>query len=125
MGFQPFRVLLEEAYLHHVFLSPSVTASDGDTEGGAPVSIIEMAASGMPIVTTRHCDIPAVVIDGVTGLLADERDVDGLVQRLGWLVDNRDRWRPMLDAGRMHVEEHFDAVKQGESLAGIYRQVSN
>ena len=63
---------------HDVFLAPSVTASNGDTEGGAPVAIIEMAASGMPIVSTRHCDIPSVVLDGVTGLLAAERDSEGL-----------------------------------------------
>ena len=46
LGYQPHAILLEEAYRHHIFLSPSVTASDGDTEGGLPVSIIEMAATG-------------------------------------------------------------------------------
>ena len=46
LGFQPHCVLMNEAYKHHIFISPSVTAADGDTEGGAPVSIIEMAASG-------------------------------------------------------------------------------
>ncbi len=51
---------------HHLFLSPSVTAPDGDSEGGAPVSIIEAAATGMPVVSTTHCDIPQAVDDGVT-----------------------------------------------------------
>jgi colanic acid/amylovoran biosynthesis glycosyltransferase len=64
-GFQPYSVLLEEAYSHHIFLSPSVTSSDGDTEGGAPVALIDMAATGMPIVSSLHCDIPQVVLDGI------------------------------------------------------------
>jgi len=74
LGFQPHAILFEEAYKNHIFLSPSVTALDGDTEGGAPVTIIEMAATGMPIISTKHCDIPEVIKDGVTGFLANERD---------------------------------------------------
>ncbi len=70
MGYQPHSTLFAEAYRHHIFLSPSVTASTGDTEGGAPVSLIEMAATGMLIVSTTHCDIPEVIKHGVTGLLA-------------------------------------------------------
>ena len=68
LGFQPHARLIEEAHAHHIFLSPSRTAANGDTEGGAPVVLLEMAATGMPIVSTRHCDIPEVVIDGKTGL---------------------------------------------------------
>lgn len=78
LGMQPYRRILEEARNHHVFLSPSVTASDGDCEGGAPVSLVEMAAMGLIIVSTRHCDIPSVVLDGKSGLLAEEHDVKGL-----------------------------------------------
>jgi colanic acid/amylovoran biosynthesis glycosyltransferase len=119
-GYQPYHVLMEEAYRHHIFLSPSVTASDGDTEGGAPVSLIDMAASGMPIVSSRHCDIPEVILDGVSGLLADERDVDGLVDHLTWLIEHPDEWRPMLDAGRRRMEKEYHAKVQGERLAEVY-----
>ena len=58
MGYQPHSVFLREVERHHIFLSPSVHARDGDTEGGVPVSIIEASASGMPILSTNHCDIP-------------------------------------------------------------------
>jgi len=123
LGYQPHNVLFEQAYKHHIFLSPSVTAANGDTEGGAPVSIIEMASTGMPIVSTKHCDIPGVILDGQTGLLAEERDVDGLYERLVWLLSNPEKWREMLDRGRTHLEAAFDAYKQGEKLGGIYRQL--
>lgn len=124
-GYQPYDIMLDEARAHHVFLSPSVTASDGDTEGGAPVTIIEMAASGMMIVSTTHCDIPGVVLDGETGLLAAERDSDGLVERLEWLVNHPDRWRAMQDAGRAHIEAEFDARRQGERLGEIYAELAS
>ena len=92
LGFEPYSVLMEQAYKNHIFISPSVTASDGDTEGGAPVTIIEMAASGIPVVSTKHCDIPVVIDDGVTGLLAPERDVDRLVFHIRSLLENSNSW---------------------------------
>ena len=123
-GYQPHRVVMEEARRHYVFLSPSVTAADGDTEGGAPVSIIEMSASGMMIVSTKHCDIPGVILDGKTGLLAPENDVDTLVEHLQWIVAHPERWLEMQRAGRSHMEAEFDARLQGERLAAVYRELA-
>jgi len=120
LGYQPYTTFIDEAYKHHIFLSPSVTAGDGDTEGGAPVSIIEVAATGMPVVSTIHCDIPNVIKNGVTGLLAEERDADGLVEHLLFLVNNQGKWNDMLQLGRKHVETEFDARVQGEKLAKVY-----
>ncbi|HEX9637828.1 MAG TPA: glycosyltransferase [Acidobacteriota bacterium] len=123
LGYQSHAVLMREAYAHHLFLSPSLTANDGDTEGGAPVSLIEMAASGIPIVSTKHCDIPEVILDGQTGLLAKEQDVPGLVRHLKWWIDHPTEWEPMLRAGRRHIEAHFDAREQGRALGRIYAEL--
>jgi len=123
LGYQPYRVLMEEARRHHVFLSPSVTASDGDTEGGAPVSLIEMSAAGLMVVSTTHCDIPGVVIHGRTGLLAAEHDIEALAAHVRWLVANPSRWADMRAAARAHIEAEFDAHRQGERLAAIYREI--
>ncbi|MBW2182372.1 MAG: glycosyltransferase, partial [Deltaproteobacteria bacterium] len=57
LGFLPYPAFIEEAKNNHIFLSPSIHPSDGETEGGAPVALIEMSAYGMPIVSTFHCDI--------------------------------------------------------------------
>jgi colanic acid/amylovoran biosynthesis glycosyltransferase len=121
--------LVKHAELHeiagqsHLFVSPSVTAGDGDSEGGAPVAVIEMAASGMPVVSTRHCDIPEVLEDGVGGLLAEERDVDGLAERIGWLLDHPEAWHALTAAARRRIEAEFDAVTQGHRLAAHYDQL--
>jgi len=123
LGYQPHSIFLEESYRHHVFLSPSITAEDGDTEGGAPISIVEMAASGIPVVSTVHCDIPAVIRHQVTGLLAAERDVEGLLCQLTWLIENRDNWAQLLTSARKHIETEFNSCLQGERLAGIYSEL--
>jgi colanic acid/amylovoran biosynthesis glycosyltransferase len=124
LGYQPYAVFFEEAYRHHLFLSPSVSASDGDTEGGAPLGLIEMAATGMPVLSSTHCDIPSVIRHETTGYLARERDVEGLVAGLKWWTAEPARWRTILEAGRRHIDRDYDAQKQGERLAQIYEEVS-
>jgi colanic acid/amylovoran/stewartan biosynthesis glycosyltransferase WcaL/AmsK/CpsK len=123
LGYQPHQVLLREAYRHHVFLSPSVTAGSGDTEGGAPFAIAEMAATGMPVVSTTHCDIPELFPSSLPKLLAPERDVDGLLRHLRWLVEHPSRWPALSDASRSWIEQQFDVRVQGRRLARIYHEL--
>ncbi|MGB7533080.1 MAG: glycosyltransferase [Halobacteriota archaeon] len=124
LGYQPYSVFLRELYQHHIFLHPSVHASDGDTEGGAPVSIIEASASGMPILSTTHCDIPEVVTNGESGYLVPERDVDALAEKLEFLVLSSDVWGNMGLNGREHIEKNYDVKKQVQQLEEIYDKVS-
>lgn len=123
LGYQPHERLITEAYGHHLFISPSVKAADGDTEGGAPLSILEMAATGMPVVSTTHCDIPEVVLDGVNAELAPERDVDALIECVLTLVGVHGEWPVRLERGRRHVEQRFDAARQGRLLSARYERL--
>lgn len=123
LGFQPHTVFLKEAYNHHLFLSPSITAKDGDTEGGAPVSLIEVAATGMPIVSSFHCDIPEIIHNRQTGLLSEEKDVAGIVKNIEWYTENVEKWEAMVCNGRKHIEKNYDARIQGKKLYDIYQDV--
>lgn len=123
LGYQPYPVFLRELYKHHIFLSPSIHSSDGDTEGGAPVSIIEASASGTPVVSTTHCDIPEVVINKESGYLVPERDVDALTERLGFLVTHPDIWEEMGQKGREHIEKNYNITTQVQKLEEIYDMV--
>ncbi len=122
LGYQPYGVFIEEAYRHHVFLSPSATASDGDTEGGVPVSILEMAATGMPVVTTTHCDIPYALggLDG-GGFFASERNPAALAEHLTWLFERPDGWEAPVSRIRAHLEAEYDWRVVGRRLLENYR----
>jgi len=121
LGIQPYNVLLNEAYKHHLFITTSVTAKDGDSEGGAPVSLIDMAATGMPIVSSFHCDIPEVIIHGETGRLAIEKNVNDIYDQLMWYIDNPDGWLGLLNKARKRMESEYNAKIQGQRLYEIYR----
>ncbi len=124
LGYQPHSVMLDEAYKHHVLLAPSVTAADGDSEGGAPVTIIELAASGMPVISTTHCDIPEVITHGKSGLLAAERDVEQLAGHLKRLTENPEAWSQFTSTARKHIEGEYNAKIQGQRLGAIYRDIA-
>jgi len=125
LGYLPHQAVMQAAYDHHLFLSPSVTADDGDTEGGAPVVLIEMAASGLPVISTDHCDIPGVIEHDNSGYLSQERDVDGIVDNVYRLLDSTDNWSRIACNARRHIEQEFDAKVQGGKLAQIYTSVAN
>lgn len=119
-GYRPHDFFIQQLYGADIFLSPSVTAADGNTEGGAPVAIIEAGAAGLPVVSTTHADIPEVILDGKTGFLAPERNVDPLVEAIAQLAANPELRLKFGRCARRHVEENYEAVKQGSRLEKIY-----
>lgn len=123
IGFVSPAELLTLSEENHVYLAPSVTAIDGDCEGGAPVSLIEAGASGMIIVSTRHCDIPGVIEEGRTGWLSDEHDTDAMAANLIRVWESRDAWEPSQIALRQHIETSFHHRQQAEALVRVYEHV--
>lgn len=120
LGFQPRSVCKKEIGEATLLLYPSVTASNGDTEGGAPVVLIEAMASGLPVVSSLHADIPEVVLDRRCGLLVEERDIDGLAKGLDELLKSPKVREEMGRAGRFHVGSNHNLQVQGEKLELIY-----
>ena len=124
LGYQTHQAMLQEAYVHHLFLQPSITTQDGDTEGGAPVAIIEMLATGMPVVATNHCDIPEVVGPAFAHLLAPERDVVKLAECIQYLLSNPNSWSSLLREGRNRIEREYHQLQQARKLADYYLLIS-
>lgn len=122
-GYQPHEQLIKEYYNHHVFLSPSVIAADGDTEGGAPVTIIEASLSGMPVISTNHCDIPYVVQDGTSGLLVPERDVPALAEAIRKIIADREMIPRLGRNGSASIMNKHSAETQALKLKGIYARL--
>jgi colanic acid/amylovoran biosynthesis glycosyltransferase len=106
-----------------ILLAPSITAASGDQEG-TPVVIMEALASGVPVVSTLHAGIPEVVRDGVSGLLAPERDAPQLASALMRLARNPELRARMGERGRAEMAERHDIGKLNGGLLEIYRDVT-
>jgi colanic acid/amylovoran biosynthesis glycosyltransferase len=124
-GYVPHSELLKMAYNHHIFITPSIHASNGDAEGGFPVILTEVLATGMPVVAFNHCDIPEIIQDSESGFLVSERDVDALADRLIYLIKHPEIWPEMGRAGRAHVEANYNIDKLNDQLVEIYQNLLN
>lgn len=107
----------------HIFVHPSRTARNGDGEGGAPTALLEAQATGLPIVSTTHADIPAVV-DPDAALLAPPGSVDALAALLLHLIRNPQEWHERARAGRRRVENEHDPHRLSKRLEDLYDAVS-
>lgn len=107
-GAIPHQEVVHEFKQACCFAQHSVTPSYGDAEG-TPNTILEAAAAALPIVSTRHAGIKDVVVEGKTGLLVDELDVDGMASHLAALLNDPARCRTMGARSRQHIRENFSS----------------
>ncbi|TDQ19379.1 glycosyltransferase involved in cell wall biosynthesis [Algoriphagus boseongensis] len=103
------------------FVQHSVVAEDGDSEG-TPVGILEAAAAGLPVVSTKHKGIKDVVIDSKTGFLVEEHDVEGMYQQLKKIVVDRKLATQMGSSGRNFIKTNFDLNKHISILQTLLYQ---
>jgi O-antigen/teichoic acid export membrane protein/glycosyltransferase involved in cell wall biosynthesis len=88
------------------FVQHSRTAPNGDSEG-TPVAVLEAGAGGLAVIATRHAGIPDVVLEGQTGLLVDEGDIDGMSRAMIRMLDTPDLAGQMGSAARQRIQENF------------------
>lgn len=113
-----FQELMHLALNSHVFVGPSVTASDGDSEG-TPFVLQQMMATGMPCVATRHSDIPFLFGD-LANLLVPERDSRAIAERLQTYFDDPQLLTTHGAALREQVRIHFDIRRCAVQLSELY-----
>ena len=122
LGAQPPAIVREHLQQTRIFCAPSVTATDGDSEGLGMV-FAEAQAMGIPVVSSLHGGIPEVVVHGRTGLLVNERDHEALAAAIVSLLGDASLWKQFRHNARAHIEHSFDLAKQTAELETIYRDL--
>ncbi|MER8903944.1 glycosyltransferase [Mesorhizobium sp. M0772] len=123
LGSLPHAEVKRRLRMAHLFLLPSITASDGDMEG-IPVALMEAMAAGLIAVSTYHSGIPELIKDGETGLLAPERDISALAGKLAWAGEHPTECERIALAARRKVEDDFNADVLNERFAQIVTQLA-
>lgn len=88
------------------FVQHSIVTEKGDAEG-TPVAILEAQAAALPVVSTKHAGINEAVIDGKSGFLVDEKDVDAMADAMIKLYADRQLAEQMGQKGREHVSKNY------------------
>ena len=122
LGATDHRRILDLYAESHVYTQHCVTAEDGDQEGMG-LSFAEASASGLPIISTVHNGIPEVVIDGKSGCLVAEGDIQGMADKMIWAARNPNLWTQLGLAGLAHIQEQFSLSKQTEKYLALLQDV--
>ncbi len=88
-------------------------------------ALVEAMACGCACVGYAAGGIPAVCVDGVTGLLAPVGDRRALARAIVSLLHDKALRCTLAEAGRKHVYEHFSAAAMVRGLEGVYQELSN
>jgi colanic acid/amylovoran biosynthesis glycosyltransferase len=106
LGVQNHSVVKEEMSRARCFVQHSVVAESGDSEG-TPVAVLEAGAAGLPVVSTIHAGIPDVVVEGATGFLVAEHDVESMAERMLRLARDPALAARMGQQARKHIADNF------------------
>lgn len=90
-----------------VFALPCRKLPNGDQDG-LPNVILEAMAHGLPVVSTRLDGIAEAIVDGDSGLLADQDDPAAFAGHLGYLIEDVESRERIGEAGRNRVAVYFE-----------------
>ncbi|MCA9523006.1 MAG: glycosyltransferase family 4 protein, partial [Myxococcales bacterium] len=122
LGALPNNMIAELMQRADMFLLPCATTAEGD-EDGAPITLLEAQACGIPVISTRHGGIPEMVCDGESGFLVAEHDIHGLSSAMVKLALDRKLRRSMGDTGRSLIEKAHDIEKKIVELEDLYAEL--
>jgi glycosyltransferase involved in cell wall biosynthesis len=102
-----------------VAVAPSVHDDAGNVDG-LPNTVMEIMASGAPLVATPAGGIGAVATDRVTARLVPERDVHALASAIDELLRDRAAAMLMGRQARDFVCRHHSWARVAENFDAVY-----
>jgi len=105
------------------FVQHSLTAPNGDCEG-LPNTILEAGACGLPVIATRHAGIPDAVIEGKTGFLVNEHDLQGMADHMCSIGRDALLAGTIGSSAQSHIRENYSVEKSLQGLAAIIRRAA-
>jgi colanic acid/amylovoran biosynthesis glycosyltransferase len=114
--------LASEMQQHAIFVQHSIRAINNDSEG-TPLSILEAAASGLAIVSTRHAGIVDILVEQQTGILVQEGDMEGMAQEMIRLLGDKERIRSLGQAARKSIVSGYNVKNYHAKLAKLVQDV--
>jgi len=90
---------------------------------GLPNSILEAMAVGLPVVTTDVAGTSELVVNGQTGYVVSQGDVDSLARAMVTLVADKQLRQRMGQAGRERIEHEFSFMHRLQRIEELYARV--
>ena len=90
----------------------------------SPYAVIEAMSAGVPVISTRVGAIPEMIEDGQSGFLIAADEIEPLVDRVGWALDNRAALPEMGARAKARAEDQYAAERTYPLLMDVLAGVS-
>jgi glycosyltransferase involved in cell wall biosynthesis len=114
----PITFLGWRSNIDQLFAASDIAILTSDNEG-IPLTLIQAAFAGIPIVAPRVGSIADIVIDGETGFLTSSQ-AGAMASALSALVTDEDLREELGSVGRAHAEKYFTLEKSLADHASLY-----
>ncbi|WP_048331131.1 glycosyltransferase [Bizionia psychrotolerans] len=104
---------------HHIYLMSSITSAKGRCETQGVVTA-EAQAMGLPVVAFNTGGVPYTLLDGETGILVAEKDVDACAQAILEMIRNPKRFQNMSHQAREFAVSNFSRKLMTERFKALY-----
>jgi len=101
-----------------VFLLPSYFE-------GLPLVLLEAMACGLPVIASKVGEIPNIIKNYENGLLLEPRNVDDLVEKMMWCIDNKDKLPIIGSTAAKTVRDEYSLDKMVEKYISTYNNLIN
>jgi len=91
---------------------------------GLNSSLLDASMMGLPVVATRAGGQPEAVSDGVSGLLANNRDTEDIADKIIRILSNRELAAKLSRGGREYARQ-FTPQAMARQIAGFYERVAS
>jgi colanic acid/amylovoran biosynthesis glycosyltransferase len=120
----PFSKLHDFLIDFDALIQPSIRTKDKDTEGGAPVIILDAQACGLPIISNFHADIPNITIQNKTAILTKEKDTEALAKSIIEFYEmDEENYLCFSSNAKNFIYENFESKLCSARLENLYHNL--
>lgn len=101
-----------------IFAASDIAILTSDNEG-IPLTLIQAAFAGLPIVSTKVGSISDLVIEGGNGFLLPT-NADAMAKAVQEMINRPDMRRAMGDYGRKHAQQYFSLERMISDHSSLY-----
>lgn len=106
-----------------VLVLPAIVDKNGDTEGLGMV-LIEAIQSGVPVIASNVGGIPDIVIHEKTGLLVEQKDIEGLKEAILRIKNEKGLADKLKAEAKKHIDKNFNSKVIIQKYKKLFEEVT-
>jgi glycosyltransferase involved in cell wall biosynthesis len=122
IGYVPNTKIHEYYNEADIFVIPSITDKNGETEGFGVVSL-EANACETPVIASKVGGILDVIEDGYNGFLVEQKNTEQMAEKINELVEDKELRREIGKNGRQKVTKEFNWDKVTSEIIKVYNKL--